>query len=134
MARRAGLEEKILFLGRRADVSRVLSACDIYAAPSRWEAFNIALGEAMLSGKPCAAADIPGHADLLKNGVTGVAVPAEDAAALAEGIAGLLDRPSEAGKMASAAEKMVRSEFSVAKMAKNFEKLYIDMIRERKKI
>ncbi|OGS08647.1 MAG: hypothetical protein A2270_02225 [Elusimicrobia bacterium RIFOXYA12_FULL_51_18] len=134
MAHDAGLEEKILFLGRRADVSRVLSACDIYAAPSRWEAFNIALGEAMLAGKPCVAADIPGHADLLKNGLTGVAVPAEDAAALARGIAGLLDRPSEAGKMASAAERMVRNEFNVDKMAKNFEKLYIEIIREHEKL
>lgn len=124
---RRRLEREVVFLGRRADIVRILSACDIYAAPSRWEGFDIALGEAMLSGRPCVASDIPGHADLLRDGVTGVAVPAENADALARAISRLLDRPDEAQKMALAAKEMVRADFAIGKMAKRFEKLYLDI-------
>lgn len=126
--RHFGLEEKVLFLGRRYDIARILSASDIYAAPSRWESFNIALGEAMLSGKPCVATEIPGHADILIDGVTGLSVPADDAAALASGIAQLLDQPEEAQRMASAAKERMQAEFTSEIMAKKYEKLYLDLM------
>lgn len=125
----AGLEREVLFLGRRADIAHVLSACDIYTAPSRWESFNIALGEAMLSGKPCIAADIPGHADLVLNGVTGVAIAAENPDALAKAIARLLDRPEEAQRIGLAAKERVRADFTDAKMAGKYMNIYSEIGR-----
>jgi glycosyltransferase involved in cell wall biosynthesis len=125
--KRLELEREVIFLGRRADIARILSACDIYAAPSRWESFNIALGEAMLSGRPCVATDIPGHADLLLDGVTGVAIPTENVDALAKAIAQLMDNPVGAQKLAAAATELVRTEFTVEKMAAKYEKLYLDV-------
>lgn len=125
--RHFGIEEKVLFLGRRYDIPRILAASDIYAAPSRWESFNIALGEAMLSGKPCVATGIPGHADLLIDGVTGLAVPAEAAAALSRGIAWLLAHPQDAQRMALAAKERVQAEFTSEIMAKKYEELYLNL-------
>ena len=127
LAMRLGVKREVLFLGQRADISRILCACDIYAAPSRWEGLSLALGEAMLSGKPCVATNIPGHADILQDGVTGVAVPPQDAAALARGIARMLERPLEAREMASAAAEMVKTEFTTVAMAKKYEKLYLSL-------
>lgn len=127
LVRRLGLEYEVLFLGRRSDIARILSACDIYAAPSRWEGFNIALGEAMSSGRPCIASDIPGHADLLKDGITGIAVPSENADALARGIARLLDSAPEAQRMASTAGDMVRTGFNSAEMVKKFKNIYLGL-------
>lgn len=124
---RTGLEREVLFLGRRADIAQILSACDIYAAPSRWESFNIALGEAMLSGKPCVASDIPGHADLLRDGVTAAAIPAESTEALVKGISRLLESPDEAQRLGLAAKEMVSADFTVAKMTGKFEKVYLEI-------
>ncbi|MEK7720855.1 MAG: glycosyltransferase [Elusimicrobiota bacterium] len=132
LVRRLGLEREVLFLGRRADIARILAACDVYAAASRWEGLSVALGEAMLAGRPCAATKIPGHADLLRDGITGAAVPTEDATALAGAISRLLDDPAGAQRLAAASAELVRTEFTVEKMAEKYEKLYLGMRADEK--
>jgi glycosyltransferase involved in cell wall biosynthesis len=127
LAARLGVSEKVAFLGRRSDISRILSAGNVYAAPSRWEGFGISLGEAMLAGIPCVGTSIAGHTDILKNGVTGIVVPLEDPFALAAGIARLLDNPDAAGKLADAAREFIKAGFTVEGMAKKYEKVYLNL-------
>jgi len=94
-------------------MARILAASDVYAASSRWEGLDIALGEAKLIWRPCAGTSISGHADALKYGVTGVAVPPEHPAALAEGIAWLLNNPAAAERMAALAYEFIMKGFSI---------------------
>lgn len=122
-----GVARKIIFLGRRADIGRVLAASNIYASASRWESFDIALGEAMLAGLPCIATEIAGHEDLLKDWETGLAVPPWSPEAMASAIEVLLDRPDQAARMAAAAREYVSQEFSPEAMAAKFEELYLEM-------
>ncbi len=133
LAGELGVSGKVAFLGRRSDISRILSASDIYAAPSRWEGLGLSLGEAMLAGIPCVGTDIDGHVDILKDGITGVAVPLEDASALAAGIIHLLDNPAEARKLAAAAGEFIRAGFTVEGMAKKYEKIYLDLAGDSRK-
>ncbi|MHB0997328.1 MAG: glycosyltransferase [Elusimicrobiales bacterium] len=130
MTERLGLAGKVLFLGRRDDIPSVLAASDIYAGPSRWEGLGLALGEAMLAGKPCAASAISGHADILFDGVTGLAVPKEDMAALAGAIASLMDDPGRGSKLASAGGELISREFSVGAMAEKYMRTYYLMGRK----
>ena len=125
LAAELGVESAVLFLGRRGDVARVLAASDIYAAPSRWEAFNIALGEAMLAGLPCAASDIAGHMDLVRGGETALAVKAGDVTALEEALHTLLSDAAAAGEMAAAARTRVLQEFSPEQVLPRSEALYL---------
>ncbi len=122
-----GVRDLVHFLGRRPDAGGVLAAADVYAAPSRWEGLPLALGEAMLAGVPCAASAIPGHADLLKDGVTGLSFGPDDVPALSAALARLLDGPAEAGKMAAAARAMVSAGFSVEAMARGYERIYREL-------
>jgi glycosyltransferase involved in cell wall biosynthesis len=48
----AGLSDRIEFLGFQADVRRVLWACDALAAPTRYEAYGLAVHEALCCGLP----------------------------------------------------------------------------------
>jgi glycosyltransferase involved in cell wall biosynthesis len=69
--RRAALEEQVRrarysdrlhllgFLDERTQVYKMLSEIDIYAMPSRWEGFCLAVLEAMSLGNPCVLSDIP---------------------------------------------------------------------------
>ncbi|MCM2267372.1 MAG: glycosyltransferase family 4 protein [Elusimicrobiales bacterium] len=122
-----GVEKEIRFLGRRGDAQDVLAASDVYAAPSRWEGLGLSLGEAMLAGLPCVGTAIPGHADILKDGVTGLTVPAEDSGALADGISRLIDDVPLAAGLSKKAGELIRADFTVESMAGKYEKIYLEI-------
>ena len=52
-----GLERKVLFLGQRTDVNRILSAMDVFVFPSLYEGLPVALVEAQSAGLKCFASD-----------------------------------------------------------------------------
>ena len=56
-AKQRGLSEKIVFLGVRKDVENIYSAMDVFAFPSKYEGFGLALVEAQANGLPCVASD-----------------------------------------------------------------------------
>ena len=51
------LTEKVIFLGKRKDVSSLLQAFDCFVFPSRFEGLGIALVEAQAMGLPCLASN-----------------------------------------------------------------------------
>lgn len=57
-----GVEHRVRFLGSRTDVPDLLAAADLYLMPSRLESQGIALLEALASGVPIIASDIPAFA------------------------------------------------------------------------
>jgi glycosyltransferase involved in cell wall biosynthesis len=126
-----GLDGKVLFLGRRDDIGRLLAASDIYASASRWESFDIALGEAMLAGLPCVGTEIAGHEDILKDCETGIAVPPWSPVAMASAIELIIDRPETAAQMAAAAKELIRRDFSPEAMGKKYENLYLETTGRR---
>jgi glycosyltransferase involved in cell wall biosynthesis len=60
----AGLEGRVRFLGFRSDVERVLGACDAIVAPARYEAFGLAVAEALARGLPAIVSSAAGVAEL----------------------------------------------------------------------
>jgi len=62
-AARAGLEDRIDFLGFQADVRRVLWAADALAAPTRYEAYGLAVQEALCCGLPAVVSARAGVAE-----------------------------------------------------------------------
>jgi glycosyltransferase involved in cell wall biosynthesis len=78
----------------RARLWRYLSAADIATLPSRHEGFPVAALEAMACALPVVAADVSGVSDLLNASPgrdTGIVIPPEDPAALAEALGVLVD-------------------------------------------
>ena len=60
-----GIQEKVIFAGIRKDVSKLLSAMDVFALPSLYEGMPNVIIEAQASGLPCFIADtITREADL----------------------------------------------------------------------
>ena len=52
---RSGLSDKVLFVGKTADVASFLHAADVFVLPSFHEGFPIVLVEAQAAGLPCVA-------------------------------------------------------------------------------
>ncbi|HMR48026.1 MAG TPA: glycosyltransferase family 1 protein [Arachnia sp.] len=53
LVRMSGLEEKVQFLGSRADIGRLMSAMDVFLLPSLYEGLPVTLVEAQANGLPC---------------------------------------------------------------------------------
>src|SRR5450756_64909 len=106
--------ENVEFVGFASseDLSRYYQSCDLFCAPSTGqESFGIVLLEAMASGKPIVASDIPGYRWVVNHGVEGLLVPPKDERALTASMVRLLSEPELMARM-SLAGKMRAEEFS----------------------
>jgi len=62
------LQDKVLFLGKRDDVARIMQAIDLFVFPSRFEGFPIVLIEAQAAGLKCIVSDkVPQIAQITEN-------------------------------------------------------------------
>lgn len=57
-ARQLGIEEKIMFLGERSDVNKMLQAMDCFMMPSTFEGQPFVLIEAQCAGVPCIVSNV----------------------------------------------------------------------------
>src|SRR3954447_24284042 len=81
-----------------------LREADVLCAPSLGgESFGMVLTEAFAAGTPVVCSDLPGYADVARDGVDGVLVPRGDATALAEALHDLALDPARRTRMGVAA-------------------------------
>jgi glycosyltransferase involved in cell wall biosynthesis len=90
---RRGLGWAVEFLGYRYDIPQLNAAADVAVLTSVKEGIPRALMEAMAVGVPVVATDVKGSREVVVDGATGFLVPLGDAAALADRLALLLERP-----------------------------------------
>lgn len=76
------IEDKVVLLEARTDISNILKASDIIVQSSHWEGFGLAAVEGMAAGKPVIASDVPGLAQVVDG--FGILFPHGDAKALAD--------------------------------------------------
>ena len=96
----AALAERVHRLGYRQDVQRLLPAFDAFALSSRREALSIAVIEAFAARLPVVATRVGGVPEIVRDLDTGLLVPPEDPAALAQGIERLHTEPALARRLA----------------------------------
>ncbi len=68
LADELGVEEKVIFLGRREDVTALMKSCSLYASASKIEGLPFNIVEALGAGATVLASDIKGHRDILSGG------------------------------------------------------------------
>jgi glycosyltransferase involved in cell wall biosynthesis len=90
---------------------------DVLVHPARWEGFGLVLLEAMRAGLPIVATRVGAIPEVVRDGVTGLLVPPDDPAALAQAIARLCADAGAAARMGSAGFERLREEFSPGRMA-----------------
>ncbi len=85
----AGMQERVVILGKKDNPYPYMRACDLYVQPSRYEGKAVTVREAQLLGKPVVITSYATSASQLDDGVDGVIVPMDNAGCAA-GIAALL--------------------------------------------
>ena len=117
----AGVTDRVTFLGELsdADVLAALHAAELFVLPStnRAETFGIVQIEAMACGLPVICTELgTGTSYVNQQGVTGLIVPPNDAAALAAAITTLVADPALRQMLGAAGRQRVATQFSVAAM------------------
>jgi mannosyltransferase len=112
---KAGLSERILFVGEHTNISEWYRTLDLFVAPQRWEGFGLTPLEAMATGVPVVATDVGAFPELILGGdsETGAIIPADDLQAMIAATADFMDSDERRAAAADRAFRHVRSSFSI---------------------
>ena len=116
-------------LGRREDISSILSAADIFVLPSLAEGQPRVLLEAMAAGLPCVATRGLGLSAVITHEKDGLLVPPRDSEALAQAINVLLSDKKLADKLGKAAAVRAK-DFDLPMMLDKLEGIYSELLRQ----
>ncbi|MCE7948650.1 MAG: glycosyltransferase family 1 protein [Chloroflexi bacterium CFX4] len=119
-----GIADRVHFAGFREDVLSLLPSLDCVCMASLSEALPYAVLEAASYARPLLCTAVGGLATLLQEGVTARLVPAQDSAALAEGIRQLTADRQSARQLGMNAYQMVAERFSQTVMLKKILQVY----------
>jgi glycosyltransferase involved in cell wall biosynthesis len=126
-----GLQERVRFLGVRADVPAILNASDLFVLSSRWEGNPMSVMEALAAGLPVVSTAVGGVPELVREGETGLLVPSEDTGALACALQALVDDPARRQAMGAAARQHAIAHFDIRHTVRGYEQLYESLLRRK---
>ena len=131
--RELGLTAYVEMRGAVRDIPGLLRSVDIAVLPSlQNEGFPNAVMEAMGASVPVVATDTGGTRELVVDGHTGFVVRQGDVDAMTDRIATLCANRELRCKMGEAGHRRISEGFTVEKMAKQFEALYLKLLGERR--
>ncbi len=110
----AGLNDRVSLVGAQPhdEVARMLAEADAFVMSSHVEGIPVACMETMARGTPTIATRTNGVPELIDHEVSGLLVPPNEPAAIAQAIARLMDHPTEAQSMAQEARRKIEREFN----------------------
>jgi glycosyltransferase involved in cell wall biosynthesis len=128
LAAELGVSEATRFTGYREDVPEVLALTDVFVLPSTDEPFGRVIVEAMAMERPVVATETGGVPEIVVPGETGMLVPPEDPAALAEAIVALLGDPQRGREMGRRGRERVLEHFDARRTVAQVQQVYEEVL------
>jgi len=125
------LQDKVILTGWRKDISRILSAIDIFVLTSLWEGLPIVVLEAMSANLPVVATHTGGIEEVIIEDKTGFLVSPSNMNTMSEKIAILLKDESLRRQMGQNAKNNLGIQFTVQNMVRNNQDLYVSLFEKR---
>jgi len=116
LARNLGVRDRVFFLDFLENAGKFLKAFDLFVLSSRTEGLPFAILEAGLAKLPIIASNVGGIPEIIKKD-SGIIIEKENPVLLKEKIEFLMNNPKERRKLGSNLEKIIKSDFSIEKMA-----------------
>ncbi len=121
-----GLAGRVHFDGWRKEMAEVWERTDCLVHTANREPFGRVVIEAMAAGVPVIAVDAFGPAEIIEHDVTGILVPPDNPAALADAMLRVAGDSALAQRLAVAAQERCRREFRTEDVADRIEEIYDD--------
>jgi glycosyltransferase involved in cell wall biosynthesis len=122
----APARDRVVFTGRREDVSAVTADLSVAVLPSLREAQGIAILEAMARRRPVVATRVGGIPEVISDGIDGLLVPPADSEALAAAIGSVLTDAALARRLGEAGYRTVADRFSIEAQVRRIEAVYAE--------
>jgi glycosyltransferase involved in cell wall biosynthesis len=133
LASSLGVARRVFFLGWRNDVELLHAASDIFSMSSHSEGTSVSLLEAMAAGKCPVVTTVGGNAAVLGSKLRHRLVKPNDAVALALAWRAALDDGARTTRDGAAARVRVAAQFSVERMVRSYEELYVSPNWQRRR-
>jgi len=123
-----GLGDVVQFAGYRDDLDSFVGCFDLLVHPASAEGLGVAALKAAAAGVPVVGCEAGGLPESISHGETGLLVPPEDADALHEAIATLMDDDDLRARFGSAGRKRMQKDFSIDTMVDKHVALYESLL------
>ena len=123
----SGLTESCRLLGHVDDVRLLHDALDVFVQSSDYEGTPNAVLEAMALETPIVATDAGGTAELARDAIEALIVPALDAPALARALGDVLSDPASAARRTAAARRRITNELSFEHRMQQVDRIYDEL-------
>jgi phosphatidyl-myo-inositol dimannoside synthase len=123
-----GIGRAVCFLERvsREELAACYARAEIFALPSTGEGFGIVFLEAMAFGLPVVGVAAGGVTDIVKDGVNGLLVPGNDAAALIQSFGRLLGDRAFGSALGKRGAEIVRQKYRFHALESEFERILME--------
>lgn len=129
MADSLGLQNSVEFTGFCENVAERMAALDVLVhASTLGEPFGQVVIEGMAAGKPVIATNGGGIPEIVRDGDTGLLIPMDDHAAMADAIIRILENPELAQRLAAKGPDWVRQNFAIERTAEMVQGIYQNVL------
>ena len=129
-ARFLGVEDRVKFTGLVEDVREALQEFDVFVLPSVSEGLSLSVLEAALAGKFVVATNVGGVPEIITHKETGLLFKPKRIEELLKHLEWVIEHKGEARRMALALQKNVLENFDINKVVKEYEDLYLSLIKK----
>ena len=121
------IQNRITFLGYRADIQNVMSQLDFIVLSSLWEGLPLTPIEAFSVGKTVIGTSVDGTPEIICNGIDGYLVEPRNSEQLAEKMIDLIENPTVRKNLEMHALKRYKEEFSFEKLTQRYIEFYEEL-------
>lgn len=127
LCEKLGLSDRVTFLGFVTDLPKLLRLTDIMVHPSTLEGVPQSICSGMAASLPIVASAVGGIPEVLKDGVSGLLVPAGDKAGFLEAVSTLIRDPQRGQGLGRSARQFIEDEYSLDRAVQLIEETYVEL-------
>lgn len=127
-AEKAGVANRLIWVGHQVDVRSSIEGCDVIALPSLSESFGLALAEAMAMEKPVVAYDGSGTEEVIGDDDSGYLVPKQNIQAFEKALKDLSDS-AQRERMGKKARERIKKLYGLPAFMKKLLQVYDEVVK-----